>query len=80
MRLLKKTPQAKAKTEVKPPAIKTAKKSNEDEIAIAIGTAIFLYTQQQFTEKQDLKMTIKGTDRPYTPWSQKIYMMRKWPR
>ncbi|MFA5012461.1 MAG: hypothetical protein WC644_10985 [Ignavibacteria bacterium] len=80
MRLLKKTQQAKGKTEAKSPAVKTAKKSTEDEIAIAIGTAIYLYTQQQFTEKQDLKMTIKRTDRPYTPWGQKIYMMRKWPR
>lgn len=80
MRLLKKIPKVKAKTEVKPPAVKTAKKSNEEEIATAIATAIYLYTQQQFTDKQDLKMTIKRTDRPYTPWSQKIYMMRKWPR
>lgn len=80
MRLLKKIPKVKAKTEAKPPALKTAKKSNEDEIATAIATAIYLYTQQQFNDKQDLKMTIKRTDRPYTPWSQKIYMMRKWPR
>lgn len=80
MRLLKKKPQAKAKTEIKPPTVKTAKKSNEEEIATAIATAIYLYTQQQFNDKQDLKMTIKRTDRPYTPWSQKIYMMRKWPR
>lgn len=80
MKLLKKKPQAKIKTEVKPPAVKPTKKSNEDEIAIAIATAIFLYTQQQFDDRQDLKMTIKRTDRPYTPWSQKIYMMRKWPR
>lgn len=79
MRLLKK-PKAKSetKTEIKPSQPKAVKKSAEDEIAVVIGTAIYLYTQS--SEKQDLKMTIKRTDRPYTPWSQKIYMMRKWPR
>ena len=71
----------KKKEDTKPAAVKTApKKSAEDEIAVAIATAIYLYTQQQVSEKQDLKMTIKRIDKPYSPWSSKIYMMRKWPR
>jgi hypothetical protein len=79
MRLLKK--KTKVKEDSKPAAPKTtAKKSSENEIAVAIATAIYLYTQQQVEEKQDLKMTIKRIDKPYSPWSSKIYMMRKWPR
>jgi len=79
MALLKKKP--KKKEEAKPVAAKTApKKSADDEIAVAIATAIYLHTQQQVNEKQDLKMTIKRIDKPYSPWSSKIYMMRKWPR
>ena len=71
----------KKKEDTKPAAAKTApKKSAEDEVAVAIATAIYLYTQQQVSEKQDLKMTIKRIDKPYSPWSSKIYMMRKWPR
>ncbi len=71
----------KKKEDTKPAAVKTApKKSAEDEVAVAIATAIYLYTQQQVSEKQDLKMTIKRIDKPYSPWSSKIYMMRKWPR
>jgi glutaconyl-CoA/methylmalonyl-CoA decarboxylase subunit delta len=79
MRLLKK--KTKTKEEVKPVAAKTtAKNSSEDEIAVAIATAIYLYTESQVYEKQDLRMTIKRINKPYSPWSSKIYMMRKWPR
>jgi hypothetical protein len=79
MRLLKK--KTKVKEDSKPAALKaTAKKSSDNEIAVAIAAAIYLYTQQQVEEKQDLKMTIKRIDKPYSPWSSKIYMMRKWPR
>jgi hypothetical protein len=79
MALLKKI--TKKKEEVKHVAAKSApKKSADDEIAVAIATAIYLHTQQQVNEKQDLKMTIKRIDKPYSPWSSKIYMMRKWPR
>lgn len=71
----------KKKEDTKPVAAKTApKKSSDDEVAVAIATAIYLYTQQEVSEKQDLKMTIKRIDKPYSPWSSKIYMMRKWPR
>lgn len=71
----------KKKEDAKPVASKTtAKKSSDDEVAVAIATAIYLYTQQEVSEKQDLKMTIKRIDKPYSPWSSKIYMMRKWPR
>ncbi len=79
MGLLKK--KTKKKEDAKPVASKTtAKKSSDDEVAVAIATAIYLYTQQEVSEKQDLKMTIKRIDKPYSPWSSKIYMMRKWPR
>ena len=79
MALLKRN--TKKKTEVIKPAPKTqAKKSvQEDEIMAAIATAIAAYSQGSY-EQIDSKMTIKRIDRPYSPWSSKIYMMRKWPR
>jgi hypothetical protein len=79
MALLKK--KTKKAEEVKPVAAKTTvKKSADDEIAVVIATAIYLHTQQQVSGKQDLKMTIKRINKPYSPWSSKIYMMRQWPR
>ncbi|MCE1165031.1 MAG: hypothetical protein LWX07_06490 [Bacteroidetes bacterium] len=79
MALLKRKKQVK-KEEKKPAPKPQAKKSGtEEEIATAIATAIALYTQGS-SEKIDSKMTIKRIDRPYSPWSSKIYMMRKWPR
>ncbi|MDD5360988.1 MAG: hypothetical protein PHN88_02575 [Ignavibacteria bacterium] len=77
MALLKKR---ENKEEKKPVAKPQAKKSgSDDEIMVAIATAIALYTQGSY-ETFDSKMTIKRIDRPYSPWSSKIYMMRKWPR
>ena len=68
------------KEEKKPAAKPQSKKSvSDDEIMTAIATAIALYTQGSY-ETIDSKMTIKRIDRPYSPWSSKIYMMRKWPR
>ncbi|HWQ81873.1 MAG TPA: hypothetical protein VN514_06360 [Ignavibacteria bacterium] len=69
------------KTEATKPAPKTQAKKNvqEDEIMAAIATAIAAYSQGSY-EQIDSKMTIKRIDRPYSPWSSKIYMMRKWPR
>ena len=80
MKLLKKSKPKPKTPEVKTAPAKTNKKNPDEEIAAVISAAIYLYTQQQNGERADLKMTIKRTDRPYTPWSQKIYMMRKWPR
>ncbi len=80
MKLLKKSKPAAKTPEPKPAVSKAVKKNPDDEIAAAISAALYLYTQQQNGGRADLKMTIKRTDRPYTPWSQKIYMMRKWPR
>lgn len=79
MALLKRISKPK-KEEKKPAPKQPAKKSvQEDEIATAIAAALALYTQGSF-ESIDSKMTIKRIDRPYSPWSSKIYMMRKWPR
>ncbi len=79
MALLKRKIKPK-KEEKKPAAKPQVKKSGaEDEIATAIAAALALYTQGA-AETIDSKMTIKRIDRPYSPWSSKIYMMRKWPR
>jgi len=68
------------KEEKKIPVAKVpAKKSADDEIAIAIATAIFLHTQQQIHDTENSKMTIQRIDKPYSPWSSKNHMMRKWP-
>ncbi len=79
MALLKRN--TKKKTEATKPAPKAQTKKNvqEDEIFAAIATAIAAYSQGSY-EQIDSKMTIKRIDRPYSPWSSKIYMMRKWPR
>jgi hypothetical protein len=58
----------------------SAKKSSADaEITAVIAAAISLFTLDVH-DPEEYKMTIKRIDRPYSPWSSKLYMMRKWPR
>lgn len=50
-----------------------------EEINAAIAAAIFLY-RQEVHDYEDTVLTIKRIDRAYSPWSSKIYSLRKYPR
>ncbi|RPI13468.1 MAG: hypothetical protein EHM58_18405 [Ignavibacteriae bacterium] len=66
------------KQEVKPqPEIKPVNK--DAEISTAIAAAIYLY-RQEVHDYEDTVLTIKRIDRAYSPWSSKIYSLRKYPR
>ncbi len=54
------------------------KESNED-INVIIAAAIYLYRQEAH-DFQNYSLTIKRIDKIYSPWSSKIYGLRKWPR
>ncbi len=85
MGILKKITKPKAADDKKAsPAVHTAKAtvkktSADNEVMAAIATAISLFSQDVH-DNEEYKMTIKRIDRPYSPWSSKLYMMRKWPR
>jgi glutaconyl-CoA/methylmalonyl-CoA decarboxylase subunit delta len=55
------------------------KKENSDDISAVIATAIYLYLQEAH-DFQNYSLTIKRIDKIYSPWSSKIYGLRKWPR
>lgn len=59
------------------PVVKPVKKN--DEILAAIATAIFLY-RSEVHDIETTVLTIKRIDRIYSPWSSKIYGLRKSPR
>lgn len=64
--------------EIKPQAeIKPVDKSTD--ISTVIATAIYLY-RQEVHDYEDTVLTIKRIDRAYSPWSSKIYSLRKVPR
>jgi len=69
----------KADTPVSAAKASGKKTSVENEIMAAIAAAITLFSQDVH-DTEEYKMTIKRIDRPYSPWSSKLYMMRKWPR
>ena len=79
MALLKKKktqpPKGKDPAQVKSAASKTS----EEELAVIIAASVYLDTMAS-SDTTDFKMTIKQIDRPYSPWSSKNHMMRKWPR
>ena len=55
---------------------------NEDttgEIAAAIATAVYLF-QNQLHDYEDTVLTIKRITKTYSPWSSKIYGLRKAPK
>lgn len=49
------------------------------ELTTAIAAAIYLY-RQEVHDYEDSVLTIKRIDRAYSPWSSKIYSLRKYPR
>jgi hypothetical protein len=51
----------------------------EEEIAVAMATAIHLFTQEVHDD-ENYVLTIKRIEKPYSPWSSKIYGLRVWPK
>jgi hypothetical protein len=49
------------------------------ELTTAIAATIYLY-RQEVHDYEDTVLTIKRIDRAYSPWSSKIYSLRKNPR
>lgn len=49
------------------------------EINAAISMALFLYFEE-FHDYEDPILTIKKVQRPYSPWSSKIYGLREYPQ
>ena len=51
----------------------------EDEIAVAIAAAIHLFTQEVH-DSENYVLTINRIQKPYSPWSSKIYGLRVSPK
>lgn len=66
---IKQQPQAAAPAEKEIPA---------DELNAAIATALYLY-RQEVHDYENYVLTIKRIEKRYSPWSSKIYSLRKWP-
>jgi hypothetical protein len=72
------TKEKATESELKPLIQKKSAKKNTD-LNVAIAAAIFLY-RQEVHDYEDTVLTIKRIDRAYSPWSSKIYSLRKVPR
>lgn len=57
----------------------TLKAGTEDEIAVAIASAIHLFTQEVH-DSENYVLTINRIQKPYSPWSSKIYGLRVSPK
>jgi len=57
----------------------TVKKEKNDDLSAIIAATIHLYLQEVH-DFQNYSLTIKRIDKIYSPWSSKIYGLRKWPR
>ena len=76
MSLFRKKPEVKKEKPAKPP---NAKPNAAKEPFAAIAAAVYLY----YTEQHDFEnyvLTIKRIEKIYSPWSSKIYGLRKPPR
>ena len=58
--------------------IKTKKDPTEEEVA-AMAVAIFM-NRSESHDRESAKLTIQKISKRYSPWSSKIYGMRKSPR
>lgn len=75
----RKTKRTKEKENLDKKSSYNTKLKNENDLIAVMAASIFLNTSE-YHDTEGLKITIKRIDRPYSPWSSKIYMMRKWPR
>ena len=64
-------------TETKPVVV--AKKEKTDDLSAIIAATIHLYLQEVH-DFENYSLTIKRIDKIYSPWSSKIYGLRKMPR
>lgn len=55
------------------------KKETPEDISAIIAATIHLYFNEVH-DTEDYMLTIKRIDKLYSPWSSKIYGLRKWPR
>jgi glutaconyl-CoA/methylmalonyl-CoA decarboxylase subunit delta len=55
------------------------KEDKNDDLSAIIAATIHLYLQEVH-DFQNYSLTIKRIDKIYSPWSSKIYGLRKWPR
>ncbi len=62
-----------------PEVIKVAKEEISGEVNAAIAMAIYLY-QNELHDQENTVLTIQKVSRTYSPWSSKIYTLRKSPR
>ena len=77
--LFGKKEEAPKEEEVKPQEVSKPAVNKDQEVSIAIAAAIYLY-RQEVHDYEDTVLTIKRIDRAYSPWSSKIYSLRKVPR
>jgi glutaconyl-CoA/methylmalonyl-CoA decarboxylase subunit delta len=68
---------SKQTQEIQQPA--QVKKESSEDLSAIIATTIHLYLQEAH-DFQNYSLTIKRIDKIYSPWSSKIYGLRKWPR
>lgn len=78
-RKAKKAAQPKATTGGSAPTATTNAKELTGEVSAAIAMTIHLY-QEDMHDDENMVLTIKRISRSYSPWSSKIYTLRKNPR
>ena len=72
-----KNEEAEIKEEAQP--IVKVKTEKTDDLSAIIAAAIHLYLQEVH-DYENYSLTIKRIDKIYSPWSSKIYGLRKWPK
>jgi len=75
--IFNKTEEQEPVEEIKQP--EPVKSNTQDEINAIIAATIHMYLQEVH-DFENYSLTIKRIDKIYSPWSSKIYGLRKWPR
>jgi hypothetical protein len=75
--IFNKTEEQEEVQEIKTP--EPAKANKQEEINAVIAATIHMYLQEVH-DFENYSLTIKRIDKIYSPWSSKIYGLRKWPR
>lgn len=75
--IFNKNEEAEIKEEAQP--IVKVKTEKTDDLSAIIAAAIHLYLQEVH-DYENYSLTIKRIDKIYSPWSSKIYGLRKWPK
>jgi len=57
-----------------------AKKNNEKKGEIFAAIAMAIYQSTELHDEENTILTIKNTERNYSPWSSKIYSLREVPK